>query len=425
MSDHIHKDIKTFAIAAIGCRTNQYEAEAFKNQLEGLGYVQAEEGKPADLCLIHTCAVTENAESSSRHAIRSFIHRYRGSRVVVTGCLAKKEAASIAKINGVTDVIPTEDKEAVIQSLFPGESIRPFAIARFDGHTRAFVKVQDGCDHFCSYCTVPYLRGRSRSRPMAPILEEIRDLVRSGYQEIVLTGVNIGDYCDGESTIADLVCQVDAIPGVSRLRLSSINPNEVGDRLLHAIVDGRSTCSSMHLVLQSGSNAVLTNMRRLYSRELYLEKVLRFQELSPDFIFTTDIIVGFPGETEADFHDTLDIISRVQFAKVHMFPYSERPQTRAARASDKVPLEIIQERKARVLQLADSVAFERRKAFVGRIMDVLTESGNDDGYIQGLTKNGLTVLLPKASLRPNQLLKARLDKNTSCGFIGTVLEAIS
>ena len=425
MSDHIHKNIKTFAIAAVGCRTNQYEAEAFKNQLEGLGYIQVEEGESADLCLIHTCAVTENAESSSRHAIRSLIQRYRGSRVIVTGCLAKKEAASIAKIQGVTDVIPTENKEEIIQALFPGEVVRPFAIARFDGHTRAFVKVQDGCNHFCSYCTVPYLRGRSRSRPMASILDEIRNLIQSGYQEIVLTGVNIGDYCDGETTIADLVCQVDAIPGVNRLRLSSINPNEVDDRLLHAIVHGRSTCSSMHLVLQSGSNAVLRNMRRLYSRELYLEKVAGFQELCPDFIFTTDIIVGYPGETEADFLDTLDIISRVQFAKVHMFPYSERPQTRAARATEKVPLEIIQERKAQVLQLAEKVAFERRQDFVGRTMDVLTESGNEDGYIQGQTKNGLIVLIPKASLQPNQLLKVLLQENTSCGFIGSVNEAIS
>ena len=323
-----------------------------------------------------------------------------------------------------TDVISSEDKETIIQKLFPESSVRPFAITRFEGHTRAFVG-QDGCNHFCSYCTVPYLRGQSRSRPMASILDEIRDLVRSGYKEIVLTGVNVGDYVDGEVSLAELVHQVDMIPGVLRLRLSSINPNEVDDRLLDVIVNGRSTCASMHLVLQSGSNAVLKNMRRLYTRELYLEKVARFQERCPDFVVTTDIIVGFPGETDKDFLDTLDIIERVRFAKVHMFPYSERPQTRAARASDKVPSEVIKERKAQLLKVADRVAFDVRNSFLGRTMEVLTESGDEGGYFQGQTKNGLLVMLPKGSLQPNQLLKVCLQENTSCGFLGTVLEALS
>ena len=238
-----------------------------------------------------------------------------------------------------------------------------------------------------------------------------RKLQRLGV-DIIEAGFPIASAGDAEG-------QVDTVPGVARLRISSINPNEVDNNLLDAIVKGRSTCSSMHLVLQSGSNAVLKNMRRLYTRELYLEKVSQFRERCPDFIFTTDVIVGFPGETDDDFLATLDIIKRVKFAKVHMFPYSERPQTRAARASDKLSSEVIKERKAQVLEVADRVAFDLRQSFVGRTMEVLTESGDGSEYFQGQTKNGLPVLLPKASLQPNQLLKVRLQENTSCGFIGS------
>lgn len=423
MSNNKHP--KTYVVSTVGCRTNQYEAEAFKNQLEGLGYSPVEEGRSADLCVIHTCAVTDNAESSSRHAIRSLIARHPGSRVVVTGCLAKKEEKALRRMKGVTDVIPDEDKESVIKKLFPEATLRPFAIRRFDGHTRAFVKVQDGCNHFCSYCTVPYLRGASRSRPLSSILDEVRELVHSGYQEIVLTGVNIGDFADGSHTLADLICEVDCIPGIRRLRISSINPNEVDERLLNALLSGRSTCPSMHLVLQSGSNAILKSMRRLYTREMYVEKVDQIRALCPEFTFTTDIIVGFPGETEEDFHDTLDIVDRVQFAKVHMFPYSARPHTRAARATGTVPIDTIKARKSFLLQHAEEVAFNLRQSFVGRTMEVLTEGEEEGEFLHGQTRNGLPVLIPKGAFSPNQLVNVILQENTSCGFMASVLEVLS
>ncbi len=420
MEEHLHTTSKTFVVASVGCRTNQYESEAFKHQLEGLGYAPAADGQVADLCLIHTCAVTESAESSSRHAIRSLVSRHKGSRVVITGCLAKKEANSLAQIEGVTDVIASEEKETVIQKLFPGAAVGPFSIARFDGHTRAFVKIQDGCNHFCSYCTVPYLRGPSRSRPMDSILDEVRALVSSGYQEIVLTGVNIGDYVDSGRTLTDVIRQVDAEPGVKRLRLSSINPNEVDASLLDVLAYGRATCPSIHLVLQSGSNRILQRMRRLYTRELYVEKVAHFRDHCPECTFTTDIIVGFPGEEETDFQETLDIIREVQFLKVHMFPYSERPHTRAARCTDTVPLSVIKERKAQVLELSDRIAYQVREAFVGRTMEILTE--NADGYVQGQTKNGLPVLLPNVELPSNQFVRVALRENTTCGLLGTLDE---
>ena len=404
----------------VGCRTNQYEAEAFKHQLESLGFVKAADGENADLCLVHTCAVTEQAESSSRHAIRSLASRHPGSRVIVTGCLAKKNAEALRSIEGVTDVVSEADVEATLQTLFPQEAVGPFLITRFDDHTRAFVKVQDGCNHFCAYCTVPYLRGPSRSRPLPAVVDEVRNLARGGYQEIVLTGVDLGSYADG---LASLVRAVDAIPEVSRLRLSSINPNEVDGLLIDALISGRATCPSLHLVAQSGSNSVLQRMGRRYTREEYVRVVQTIRVINPDWTFTTDIIVGFPGETDEEFAETLSLVNEVRFAKVHVFPYSVRPKTRAARILGAVPAEVIRDRRQAVQSLSESVAYDLRQSFVGRCAVALTERGEDGEYRFAQTLNGLPVLLPKESCGPNQLLPVWLQTNERCALIGVLCDA--
>ena len=408
---------KRYVVATVGCRTNQYEAEAFKHQLESIGFTAAHEDERADICLIHTCAVTDHAESSSRHAIRSLIKRHPGSRVIVTGCLAKKGGETLRAILGVTDVIEGE-AEGALQALFPKEATGPFLITRFDDHTRAFVKVQDGCNHFCAYCTVPYLRGRSRSRPCAAIVDEVRALARKGYQEIVLTGVDLGDYADGEQRLAHLVRSVDAIPEISRLRLSSINPDEVDDVLIDALISGRSLCPSLHLVAQSGSNTVLQRMGRRYTREQYLQTVRTIRSFCPDWTFTTDIIVGFPGETDEEFGETLDLINEVRFAKVHVFPYSSRPRTRAERLPDPVPIETIQNRKRAAGRCADSVACDLRQSFVGRTTVVLTERGEEGEYRFAQSLNGLPVLLPKRDCGPNEQHTVHLQSNGACALMG-------
>lgn len=413
---------RRYVVTTIGCRTNQYEAEAFKHQLESLGFVPAQEEEQADLCIIHTCAVTEHAEGSSRHAIRSLVSRHPGSRVVVTGCSAKKNPATLRSIPGVTDVVHDGDVENAIQTLFPEQNIAPFLITRFDDHTRAFVKVQDGCNHFCAYCTVPFLRGPSRSRPLPAIIDEVRSLARGGYQEIVLTGVNLGDYVDGQMRLAHLVRSIDEIPEVVRLRLSSINPNEVDELLVEALVTGRATCPSLHLVAQSGSSKVLQRMGRLYTKEQYLQAVQAIRSRCPDWTFTTDIIVGFPGETDEEFADTLDLIQEVQFAKVHSFPYSSRPKTKGARLKDPVPIEVIRDRKNKVQKISESVAYDLRHSFVGRTMVALTERGEEGEHRFAQTLNGLPVLLPKADTSPNELLRVRLDSNASCALVGSITE---
>lgn len=423
---------KKFKVTTLGCRTNQYESQAYQDQLIGMGYTQALDGEIADVCIVNTCTVTDSADSHSRHAIRQLARDNPGSKLVVTGCFAERNPDAIRQIEGVSHIVSNRDKELLIPSVFPEEDVPEFSIKHFDSHTRAFVKVQDGCNSFCTYCIIPYVRGRSRSRSISEVIHEVEELISNGFKEIVLTGINIGDFdgnpAEGHSphTLADLVRAVDNIPGLVRLRVSSIDPDEINDDLTDAILNGRKTCHSMHIVLQSGSNVILKRMNRKYTRQIFLSTVEKLRSASPDFTVTTDIIVGFPGETEADFAETLDVMREIKFAKVHMFPYSERPRTRAALFPNKVPQEVIKERKQVVLRVAEEVAFELRNQFLNRRMTILTESidSTRPGQISGHTENFLSVWVQSNDLLSNELVDVELIENTPSGLIGKVIPAI-
>ncbi len=417
---------KKFKVVTLGCRTNQYESQAYADQLFSLGYAQAEEGEEAELCIVNTCTVTQSADSASRHQIRQLSRLNPHAKIVVTGCLAERAPEELIQLPGVDRVISNQSKEQLVNFLFPEEDVPEFAICQFEAHTRAFVKVQDGCNSFCTYCIIPYVRGRSRSRRVDTILEEVRGLIRNGYQEIVLTGINIGDFDgapeQGEKPVrlSDLVRSVDALQGLKRLRLSSIDPDEVDEDLADAILNGKTTCPSMHIVLQSGSNVVLKRMNRKYTREIFLETVERLRTSCPDFTFTTDVIVGFPGESDADFKDTLEVMERVRFAKVHMFPYSARKRTRAALYPNQVPQELIQERKQHVLRVAEQSAFALRQTYVGKKRSVLLEDDASlaEGVIYGHTDNFLRVCLPCQNLKPNTLVEVELIANQADALVG-------
>ncbi len=424
MSDTLQKK---FTIVALGCRTNQYETQAFKDQLVGMGYSEAQEGEAADLCIVNTCTVTESADSSSRHEIRQLARKHPSAKIAVTGCYAERNPAAVQAIEGVTHVVSNKDKEQLLQILYPEQEIPEFSITRFEAHTRAFVKVQDGCNSFCTYCIIPYVRGRSRSRSLPEIISEVESLRDNGYKEVVITGINVGDF-DGNpeegqapARLAELIRAVDAVDGIERVRVSSIDPDEIDEELAEAILKGRKTCPSMHIVLQSGSNVILKRMNRKYTRQIFLETVHKLRAADPDFTFTTDVIVGFPGETEADFQETLDVMAEVRFAKVHMFPYSERPRTRAALYPNKVPPETIKERKQRVLRASEQYSFELRAQYAGRQMEILTESYSPELGSSGHTANFLEVLLPDVQLEANQLLKVKLIENTPKGLVGKLL----
>ncbi len=418
---------KKFKIVTLGCRTNQYESQAYHDQLTELGYTGVKEDEAADICIVNTCTVTDSADRSSRLEIRKLAEQNPHSQLVVTGCAAERAPQEILQIGGVSHVVPNKDKEKLLSYLFKDQELPEFSIKHFDAHTRAFVKVQDGCDSFCTYCILPYVRGRSHSRTIDEVLREVEGLIANGFKEIVLTGINIGDF-DGnkpEETpdrLADLVRAVDKVPGLRRLRISSIDPDEVDDDLLDAVINGKNTAPSMHIVLQSGSNVILKRMNRKYTRQIFMQTVDRLLAAHSDFTFTTDVIVGFPGETQGDFEQTLSVIREVKFAKVHMFPYSDRPRTRSSLMPNKVPPDIMKARKQEVMHLAETVAYELREQYVGRTMTVLTEKTDKmhPGFLSGHTENFLTVWIAEGDHQSNELVTVKLVENTPHGLTGIV-----
>ncbi|MCB1084648.1 MAG: tRNA (N(6)-L-threonylcarbamoyladenosine(37)-C(2))-methylthiotransferase MtaB [Chlamydiia bacterium] len=413
--------MKKVKIITLGCRTNQYESQAFFDQLSKKGYVEVEEGEKADLCIVNTCTVTASADKRSLYQIRKVAREHTPEKLVVTGCFAERSKKELEKLTEVTDVVSNADKNYLLEKVFPEEEWPEFQIERFEAHTRAFVKIQDGCNSYCSYCIIPYVRGRSRSKTVPKILEEIQALVANGYKEVVLTGINIGDFDGGvtpPARLSDLIRAVDQIEGLERIRISSIDPDEVDEDLLRAVIEGKKTCPSMHIVLQSGSNLTLKRMRRKYTKQDFIDATRRLKEANPNFTFTTDIIVGFPGETDEEFQETLALMDEVQFAKVHMFPYSDRPKTRASRMPNKVPPSVIDQRKNLLMHKAEQGAFSLRERFIGEEFSLLLEGEESPGYLMGHTENFLPVYVPKEGLFPNTIIRVKCVENQAKGFIG-------
>jgi threonylcarbamoyladenosine tRNA methylthiotransferase MtaB len=414
--------MKNFKLATLGCRTNQYETNAFKRQLEGLGLKSNDEDSLADICIINTCTVTENAHKESRHAVKKMAQNNPNAKIIVTGCAAEKDPESFLNIAGVMFVGGNKDKENVLANFFPKENLPEFIINHFEAHTRSFVKVQDGCNSFCTYCIIPYVRGRSKSRSIQDVVKEVEGLIENGFKEVVLTGINIGDFDGGDGSVKlkDLVNAVDQIEGLKRLRISSIDPDEVDDELIDCILNGKNTCKSMHIVLQSGSNVILKKMNRKYTRQMFLQSIKNLKERCPDFTFTTDVIVGFPQETDKDFEETLEVVKEVNFAKVHVFPYSPRERTRAFSYPDKVSPEVIKERKMEIIKLSEENAFNLRQLWVGRKVSVLLEA-RDENKIKGHTDNFLEVIIEDTALQPNTIVDVILVENRSDALIGKVV----
>jgi threonylcarbamoyladenosine tRNA methylthiotransferase MtaB len=410
---------KKYKVATLGCRTNQYESEAYASQLRALGYEEAQGDEKAEICIVNTCTVTEGADSSSRHQIRQFHRQHPGAKLVVTGCLAERIPAEILAMDGVSHVVRNQEKENLLQKVFPEEEMPEFKIDQFAAHTRAFVKVQDGCNSFCTYCVIPYVRGRSRSRPLPEIVDEIKGLVQNGYKEVVLTGINIGDFAaETGERLEGLIRIVDGIDGLERIRVSSIDPDEVDDALMDAVLSGKKTCPSFHIVLQAGSNVTLKRMNRKYTKQIFLETIAKLKKASPSFTFTTDVIVGFPGETDADFEETLDIMREVQFAKVHMFPYSVRERTRAALYPNKVSPQVINQRKEIVLRESEKQAFLLREGYVGKPLKVLIES-EDPSF--GHSENFLPVFLTEPAPR-NSIVNVLCLENRPDGLYAKAIK---
>jgi len=384
----------TCRLVTLGCKVNQYETQYVKETLEINGYREAADGERADLCIVNTCTVTMEGDAKSRTAVRRLALRNPGAPIVVMGCYATRDPAAVAKLPGVVRVVTDKAKLADELRDF-GVTEMPAGITRFDDHQRAFVKVQDGCLLNCTYCIIPSVRPVVRSRPIEEIAREVRDLVANGYPEIVLTGVHLGHYGldlsrgkpkEAWRRLWHLLETLDALPGDFRIRLSSLEAAEARDDLVRVMAHSARIVPHLHLCLQSGSDRILRLMKRRYTSSGYLQRVERLKRALDAPAFTTDVIVGFPGETDADFQATLDVAQAVGFAKIHVFSYSPRIGTPAALLPNAVPPAIMKERRERLLQLERTSALAYHSSLRGRVLDVLVEGAEPvrpGGYVIG------------------------------------------
>lgn len=400
--------VKTIAFVTFGCKVNQYESQALReaSTRRGLREVAPEEG--ADLFVVNSCTVTETAATEAGRAVRRIARRFPFAEITVTGCAADSHREEFLGLPGVRRVVPHDRKAALAgdDRLRDGDtlpSIFDLSISRFDGHTRAFLKVEDGCDLHCSFCIIPKVRGAAVSRPLESAVAEARRLAENGYREIVLTGVHLGSYgrdLAGRSLLPDLVERLLAVPGLARVRLSSIEANEVSDPLLDLMAADPRFCPHLHLPLQSGDDAILRAMRRRYNARQFLGACERAAERVPDPGLTTDVIVGFPGETEAHFENTMEICRRAGFHRIHIFPYSRRRGTDAAALPD-LPWRVKKERLHRLEALGAELTDRYAGRFLGRNVEVLVEE--EGGY----TERYLRARVPGA---PNTLVRVRVDR---------------
>jgi threonylcarbamoyladenosine tRNA methylthiotransferase MtaB len=409
------------ALHTLGCKLNYAESSAIGAAFARRGFAIVELGAPADVIVINSCTVTENADRECRQVVRRALRANPEAFVIVTGCYAQLQPEEIASIDGVDLVLGSAEKfrifdfeetfrKADVPRIAVGEigdvdTFGPAASGEGDGRTRAFLKVQDGCDYSCTFCTIPLARGASRSQPIDEAFEGACGLVRAGYREIVLTGVNVGDFGRGRGeTFHDLLVRLHDVPGLERLKISSIEPNLLEDRIIELAARSDRMLPHFHIPLQSGSDQVLGRMRRRYRSELYRGRVERIVELMPDAAIGVDVIVGFPGETEADFEATRELLHELPVAYFHVFTYSERENTPAARSGDSVPIE---ERRRRTTILR-TLSEKKRAAFAaryeGRSRRALFEHGNRNGSIVGLTDNYIRVAAPYDSLLENEIV---------------------
>ncbi len=373
--------LRTCRLVTLGCKVNQYETQYVKEALEQNGYREAGADEAADLCVVNTCTVTMEGDAKSRQLVRRLHQHHPGADIVVMGCYATRAPDMVARLPGVTRVIT--DKTRLAEELAPfGVTAMPRGIQRFDGHQRAFVKVQDGCLLNCTFCIIPKVRPRLRSRPPEDIGAEVAGLVKNGVQEIVLTGIHLGHYgidlCKGRPKnewcrLWHLLEKFEELPGDFRLRLSSLEAAEARDDLVRTLSRSRRVVPHLHLCLQSGSDRVLERMKRRYRSGGFLERCRRIKDALDRPAFTTDVIVGFPGETDADFQATCQVARQVGFAKIHVFSYSPREGTPAAGFADQVPPAVIAQRREHLRALEKELTQAYNQSLVGRHLDVMVE----------------------------------------------------
>jgi len=414
--------MKTFYIKTLGCKVSSYESEFVRNLLLFHGYKEVNDN--ADICIINTCTVTNTADNKSKQTINNIKKNNPNAVVVAMGCFTQFRSNEIEKLIDADIIIGNNDKSKIIDYLdeyFKNKKriikfydmndvdFEDMEIKKYYTHHRAFIKIEDGCNNFCSYCIIPYVRGRVRSKDFNKCIMEVSDLVISGHKEIVLCGIHTGQYNSNGKRLSVLINELSKIPGLERIRLSSVEIVELDEGMMDIIKNNNKFVSHLHIPLQAGSNHVLKEMNRRYDTKYFEDKVNEIRKLRPGISLSTDVIVGFPGETEEDFNDTLDFCRKIGFSKIHVFPYSDREGTVASRMNNKIPGNIKKERVHKLIDLSNELESKYFESYINKEVEVLIEE-EKDGFYYGFTSNYIPLKL-KGNYNINEIYKIKLNKN--------------
>lgn len=415
------------AVSVLGCKVNQTEAEAITEMFRRAGYKIVDFSEQADVYIIHTCTVTGESDKKSRNLIRRAVKQNPDAVVAVTGCYAQVSPKSVQSIDGVDVIVGTGNIDKIVErvqdarngkrqitavsSLSELPSFENFP--QVSGRVRAFLKVQEGCQQFCTYCIIPYARGPVRSRPPDETLKRAKELAASGFKEIVVTGIRLGAYgqdLQPSVSLAGLVKVLAGVPGLERLRISSVDPNDFSADLVSVVIDSPVVCPHYHIPLQSGDDTVLSRMGRRYSSQQYLELIQILRARRPLAAFTTDVMVGFPGETDKQFENTKRVIESAKFMGVHVFKYSARKGTPAAEYPEQIPHELKVRRSKEIATLADKMFIDYATQFLNQKTEVLVEQRDQQGLWEGHTPNYLFVKFSSEKDHRNQIVPVRITE---------------
>ncbi|MBT2734286.1 tRNA (N(6)-L-threonylcarbamoyladenosine(37)-C(2))-methylthiotransferase MtaB [Bacillus sp. ISL-7] len=422
----------TVAFHTLGCKVNHYETEAIWQLFKQEGYERVDFESISDVYIINTCTVTNTGDKKSRQVIRRAVRKNPDAVICVTGCYAQTSPAEIMAIPGVDVVVGTQDRIKMLEyieqyklerqpingvgNIMKSRIYEELDVPSFTDRTRASLKIQEGCNNFCTFCIIPWARGLMRSRDPKEVIRQAQQLVDAGYQEIVLTGIHTGGYGEDmkDYNLAQLLRDLETVIGLKRLRISSIEASQITDEVIEVIKHSTIVVSHLHIPLQSGSNSVLKRMRRKYTMEFFGERLDRLKEVLPRLAVTSDVIVGFPGETEEEFMETFNFINDHKFSELHVFPYSKRTGTPAARMEDQVDEEVKNERVHRLISLSDQLAKEYASQFEDEVVEVIPEEISKDeansGFLIGYTDNYMKVVFSGTEDMIGKIVKVKITK---------------
>ncbi|MFH1939320.1 MAG: tRNA (N(6)-L-threonylcarbamoyladenosine(37)-C(2))-methylthiotransferase MtaB [bacterium] len=432
------------ALKTLGCKVNQYETESIINFFKDKGFQIVDFHQNADVYIINTCTVTQEADRKSKQMIRKAIRQNRKSKIIVTGCYAQSDYEDLQKIEGISLIAGNGEKNDILQQLekidFHDTVIRVKPakyLKKYDNilknkssslHARAWLKIQDGCNRFCTYCKVPYVRGPARSRSVEDVLEEVSNLSSNGVKEVVLAGINLGTYGrdidKGKTNLAKLISLISNFKGIKRIRLSSIELIDIDAELLNIFKNCSKFCHHLHIPLQSGDNKILNFMNRPYDTSIFYQKISLIKETIPDIAITTDIMVGFPNEDSNSFSKTVNFARKICFAKIHVFQYSNRKECLAALLPNKVDNRTKKERSKKLQELSKELFYNFQKKFLNSIAEILVEDEIKDKegriYSRGITSNYIKIIIPDFIGKKGEIVSVQLNKISSNYVVSSV-----